>query len=440
MKRKRKGSIMALSIILFAILSGLGTVGLGMSINENKRAIRHQAKTQAYYIARSGAEVVEAAILNLESEEEKEGLLKNLPKTINVKGLEFGFDGLGHISLEGNRDKLIIVSEGKVENVIETVEKIINVEINKYEEDIISNIDTTIFSNNNMIFKNNTQNNVNGAIGTNSIISGSLKFDSGFNDKITIKIPVGADSSSIIDKPSYDRSIPKVEYIEKRIYSSPILPAYPENLPERGIIETSYHNDNPIISRNGYYDRLTIKSNRSVTIDTRKGDVDLRIREFDVQRGDIMVTGEGKVNIFIEEFKNFNGNINGEGNSKKFRLYYNGSEPIIIAGSDKINGSLYIEQADLLLTGSGTINGNVVHGGKSLTISGGSYSQNGLIYAPNAQVNIIQGGTIKGAIICNILEMSGGANIEYNTQFLEDPPVISPITRDSINFTPGYYR
>jgi len=55
-------------------------------------------------------------------------------------------------------------------------------------------------------------------------------------------------------------------------------------------------------------------------------------------------------------------------------------------------------------------------------------------------VNIIKGGTIKGAIICNILEMSGGANIEYNTQFLEDPPVISPITRDSINFTPGYYR
>jgi len=60
--QKRKGSTLALTIIIFAVLMIFATFTLGFMVTENKQAMYYQNKTQAYYIARSGAEVVEAAL------------------------------------------------------------------------------------------------------------------------------------------------------------------------------------------------------------------------------------------------------------------------------------------------------------------------------------------------------------------------------------------
>jgi len=61
--QKRKGSTLALTIIIFAVLMIFATFTLGFMVTENKQAMYHQNKTQAYYIARSGAEVVEEALV-----------------------------------------------------------------------------------------------------------------------------------------------------------------------------------------------------------------------------------------------------------------------------------------------------------------------------------------------------------------------------------------
>ena len=60
----RKGSTLALTIMIFAVLMIFATFTLGFMVTENKQAMYHQNKTQAYYIARSGAEIAEAAITN----------------------------------------------------------------------------------------------------------------------------------------------------------------------------------------------------------------------------------------------------------------------------------------------------------------------------------------------------------------------------------------
>jgi hypothetical protein len=62
--KNRKGSTLALTIMIFAVLMIFATFTLSFMVTENKQAMYHQNKTQAYYIAKSGAEITEAAITN----------------------------------------------------------------------------------------------------------------------------------------------------------------------------------------------------------------------------------------------------------------------------------------------------------------------------------------------------------------------------------------
>lgn len=61
-KKNRKGSTLALTLIIFAVLMIFATFILNFMVTENKQAMYYQNKTQAYYLARSGAEAVEEAI------------------------------------------------------------------------------------------------------------------------------------------------------------------------------------------------------------------------------------------------------------------------------------------------------------------------------------------------------------------------------------------
>lgn len=60
--RNRKGSTLALTIIIFAVLMIFATFTMGFMVTENKQSIYYQNKTQAYYIAKSGADIIGEAL------------------------------------------------------------------------------------------------------------------------------------------------------------------------------------------------------------------------------------------------------------------------------------------------------------------------------------------------------------------------------------------
>lgn len=62
--RKRKGSTLAFTIIIFAVLMVLGTFSLSFMLTENTQSLHHKNKAQAFYYARSGAEIVEKALID----------------------------------------------------------------------------------------------------------------------------------------------------------------------------------------------------------------------------------------------------------------------------------------------------------------------------------------------------------------------------------------
>lgn len=61
--RKREGSVLAFTIIAFAVLMILGTFIIGFMLTENFQSLNYNYKAQAFYHARSGAEIVEKGLI-----------------------------------------------------------------------------------------------------------------------------------------------------------------------------------------------------------------------------------------------------------------------------------------------------------------------------------------------------------------------------------------
>ncbi|OLS02741.1 DUF7305 domain-containing protein [Tissierella creatinophila] len=437
--KNRKGSTLILTLMVFVFLSILATATVSFMVSENNQSIAHKDKIEAYYIARSGAEAVEAAILSITDEKEKENLLKNLPKNVDISGMDLKSNELLEVKVKQEDNIIVIESKGIVGKGSEIVEKVME-STTESEGDVISNIDSVIFSNTNMVFESNTQNNITGNIGTNSLKNDTIKFTSGFNKNITIKIPFGADSSKIINKPSTNKDIPNIEYIEKRNYPLYNFPQYPIDLLNKGIIKTNWDNSNPIINSSSYYDSIIVDQDYSLTIDANKSDVILRVKDFNVSQGHLKILGHKDVKIFIENFISLKGSFNNENNNKNVEIYYNGDKEMNIMNETKINGSIYLKSADFNLGNGGSINGNIISGGKKISISGGTYIQDGLIYAPNAKLTLTAGGKINGAIICNDFNMSGGGSITYSPQYIDSVSVKFPSTNKKTVFKNSYYK
>lgn len=144
--KNRKGSTLIMTLLVFVVFMIFGTLILSFMVSENKMSLNHQYKTQAYYLARSGAVAVEAAIMDMnekdgdEDEDDRKKLLDLIPEIINNdKGLKIDVDGL---DLEEDKealevylwkdkdDNIRIKSKGRVNNIEQTVEKVIGFEKN----------------------------------------------------------------------------------------------------------------------------------------------------------------------------------------------------------------------------------------------------------------------------------------------------------------------
>lgn len=131
MLRNKKGSTLATVLIVFSVLMIFGVFILGFMVNENKMALSHQKKTQAYYVARSGAVAVEAAIMELD-ETKIEELEMMLSGEVKVEPMSFG-EGVANVTLSRDKDNMnnmLITSVGEINGESDTLTKVIRKYIN----------------------------------------------------------------------------------------------------------------------------------------------------------------------------------------------------------------------------------------------------------------------------------------------------------------------
>ena len=108
--------------------------------------------------------------------------------------------------------------------------------------------------------------------------------------------------------------------------------------------------------------------------------------------------------------------VNDGGNIENVMLYYKGSGQPGIGGNTRFVGNLFAESAPISIGGSNGVIGHIITGGSYVTITGDADLYTRILYAPRAHVSIEGSGQIKGTVIANSLEASGGSNpaIEYS--------------------------
>lgn len=195
-----------------------------------------------------------------------------------------------------------------------------------------------------------------------------------------------------------------------------LLPEFPSNT-FTSLASASYPSDFPLnngnyayvkgskeffsLTENAKIKSFSVPDGETITIDIGDRTVNLLVEEtFSIgSNATVNIKGNGKLNIFVKNSLTLIGTLgtmNRDPNN--INVYFAGiSTPKIDDGGSLIAASLYVEKSDLTFAGGGGISGNIISGGKNITIDNGRKPTGQYILAPNAKVSL--GGDYKGVII-----------------------------------------
>lgn len=277
---------------------------------------------------------------------------------------------------------------------------------------------------------------IKGTVGTNAEGPGSIEFTG--NAKIIdgdLLIGAGGNANDVIASGNLKLTdiIPNgtVEKLESnKEFTVPVFPAYPNNLPNKGVLETPWIPGEyyPILE-NGYYDKIEASGGRTITIDMAGGDRIIRVKDLNISQGNVVLinkSADSKLHVFVEESFQLEGSskFNQSGSPSDIALYYAGGSDVNLSGNTEFKGNVFIEKADLVISGSGGIQGHIVSGGSKVDVTGNADAQTRLLYAPNATINISGSGKVKGTVVGKNIDISGGScpAIDYGIMDVDDLP------------------
>lgn len=184
---------------------------------------------------------------------------------------------------------------------------------------------------------------------------------------------------------------------------------------------------------NAYTPSLSVGSDRTLTINVGDQNRTLRVGNFNMTQGhlNIISEGEGSLQLYIDDYFNIGGGSTMNNNSNPgdyersplgLLIAYAGSGEFVVSGSQTMNANMFIKDADLDLTASGRVNGNVISGGENVRISGDGTNNSRVIYAPNAHVLMTGSGKINGSLVAESFDGSGNFYVNYTTDFEDTLP------------------
>ena len=334
-------------------------------------------------------------------------------------------------------------------------------------------------------------------IATYSTLPNSIQFGGG-STAHSVQIPDGANKTSVVYIPglpwsSYDTFITEgglsgITYLDEiHTFPSIVMPGYPTKttLPRL----TAYTNSKLTVGNSGlvmsgwtsnitytppstnsayYVPTISIENNSNFTINIGNSNV-MWVTDKLVLNGPMQVIGTGTLTIYLtgnagsattsQTDKLSYGYSGGTGyighltNPERLKLFVDPlfyrvkisgvwqERPITttIGGASPVYIALMAANLNLSLTGSGKIDGYVVTGGTSVTISGGSSTSVALYYTPNAKFTLSGSGSVNGAIIANNFQGGGGTVVQYSDVLFDNFPfeVLDPITGGTGGGTPS---
>lgn len=406
LKSNERGAALVTVLIVMLIALILGMALLQTALSDITQAARQEKKTTAYYLARSGADAVASYLMENPDE---------LPAVINY--------GPDEVYLDNGKFVVTVTEQGET-IMIESIGY-----CGDFSDKVILTLnrsgpilDTAVFSLTTIKLEGSCRVD---KCGTNSTAPDSVTFEWSTGVDGDLYIGPGGDPDTVIQGPRGSAHVSNsiCNLNEIRSYPLPPFPGFPTTLPFQGNFTAGWWPKPPYqISEDGQYDELKVLS--ELIIDLGSGARHIRARELIVTGdGKITLRGEGTLYLYVDEKFTFeNGaTINNGGDSNQVLLYYKGSNPVRVPDNTKLYGSLYAEKADISFANGGSITGNVITAGSSVTLTGASSILVGTVYAPNADVVMMNGTKIYGSVIGKSFEARGDCRVYHESTWNQMP-------------------
>ncbi|TMW72051.1 DUF7305 domain-containing protein [Alteribacter natronophilus] len=322
----------------------------------------------------------------------------------------------------------VITSTGRLGSRTRTVQKTVSVTWEETTNQVLEFMKgMALFSRNDVFLEGGPT--IDGSLGTNSTESGAITLTG--NPSLTGDLYLRSElKESGFDTPDWMEIKNNIIWMEEeQVFAMPEFPDFPDKATADIIKYRTNGNDSktlelPVDEKEEdplYISELRMESNTNLTIPLEGESKSLVVDHLNIQNGQIHLTGEGHLDIYVKEAISMGSGstINTGKDSTQLNIYFlgsgNASSPreVKLSGDQQIYGSLFAEDANLDFGGGSGFFGHIVTGGRSVKIGGGSEAESRIFFAPEADLTLSGGGTVVGSVLVNSVEGSGGGTIRY---------------------------
>lgn len=260
---------------------------------------------------------------------------------------------------------------------------------------------------------------VTGNIATLKQGSGSIVVDWGTpNISGSFYVPSGSEKSAL-KKPAEMGFSTKVN--GAKIGTIPNLPTFPS--------PPNYNSLSDIISPGDGTSSLKVQNNSSIgslkvsgshvlTLDIGDTDKELVLNNLEISgAAQIVIKGSGKLTLHVKNnfYVTGSGKFNVLSSNKNTEIFYSGNEVLgkNFGGGAEIYASIYAKTANVDISSSTKVNGNILSGGNSFIVRGEGSVGPSLYFAPNAHFEVRNSGKVTGTIIGNSISMEGEGLVKF---------------------------
>jgi len=439
-KNGSKGSALVLTLMISLIVMTLTAGVTFYAVAENKQTALEQKKLQAYYIARSGADLA-AKWLTSMSPADATNFLANLANqdndTLSFNNISFG-QGSYDLRITDAMGKVLIVCVGHVNDIrARKVDDSVSVMLDESYVNNAAPIVGVIFARDSVTITGNCS--INGDIGVGSTKNSAISMWGNLQiNNCNIHIPKGANASSVINMSGnvfgYNKYSVLYDAPTGDIYPIPIAPQFPVPAGSYTNWKSVKNKNNFTVNGDLYSDgNIDISGNNSITVNGNlyvNGHLDIW--------GNTTFKVNG--NVYIKDYFKLDGNswLQCSGS-----LCTYGNTSIMGNAGLKVGSYLYVYGNSLTMQGNIGVGGCIMASATSVSEVGNAAAfSNGssfsVLYAPNAEISLSGNMHVRGAVIGNIVDVWGNCSISYDTNAISNNPVI--VGGSQVAFEMGYWQ
>lgn len=275
---------------------------------------------------------------------------------------------------------------------------------------------TAIIVKNDINIKSST---VNGNIATLKQGPGSIVVDWG-TPKISgsFYVPNGSEKNAL-KKPAEMGLSTKVN--GAKIGSIPTLPPFPTPPNYKSLSDFISPGDGSSslnLQNNSSIGNLKVSGSHVLTIDIGNTDKELVLNNLEISgAAQIVIKGSGKLTIHVKNnfYVTGSGKFNVLSSNKNTEIFYSGTEVLgkNFGGGAEVYASLYAQTANVDISSSTKVYGNVLSGGNSFIVRGEGNVGPSLYFAPNAHFEVRNSGKVTGTIIGKSISMEGEGLVQF---------------------------